>query len=237
MEAAVAARQSKRLMHKTRIFQFRDENEYEVRITNLKDRDEAYGVADLIDAEGKQWKKELVAAMFKEDEAVVAHKIPISVVGSRDRLIWLGTKDGSFSFQDVQLGSKATSSVSTSHNMSWAPPPFGQVKINWDAALSESKGRAGYGIVARDHEGRVLATKKFSRPSLFDHLLAESQEAFFATSLALEMGLRLVILEGDSRQVVLGLQQQKDRVDGVGMILSDTKAQLSNLGNWRVVFC
>ncbi|XP_042983260.1 uncharacterized protein LOC122312663 [Carya illinoinensis] len=116
-------------------------------------------------------------------------------------------RDLIYQLRSVQFSSKTSSRMSATPTVSWSPPPIGQVKINWDAALSESKGRAGFGIVAQDHEGRG---------------------ALYAAELATELGLHSVILEGDSRQVVLSLQQQRTRHDRVGMILSDTKKRCGN---------
>jgi hypothetical protein len=39
----------------------------------------------------------------------------------------------------------------------WMKPSYGVVKINWDAALDEKTGTVGFGALARDHEGWVLA--------------------------------------------------------------------------------
>lgn len=101
--------------------------------------------------------------------------------------------------------------------------------------MSEVKGRVGFGLVARAHEGRVIATKRISKTSLIDPLLAEAQGAFHAAELAADLGLRSVILEGDSSQVVKRLEQQLDRWDRVGMILSDAKLRLSSLSSWSVL--
>lgn len=102
--------------------------------------------------------------------------------------------------------------------------------------MNKNKGLAGYGLVARDHEGRVLATKRLSKASLYDPELAEAQGAFHVAKLAIDLGCRAMILEGDSSQVVKGLQQQLDRWDRVGMILKDTRLLLSSLPSWCVQF-
>ncbi|KAF5452998.1 hypothetical protein F2P56_027946 [Juglans regia] len=118
----------------------------------------------------------------------------------------------------------------------WKPPPPGVTKINWDAGLNEGQGRAGFGLVARDSQGNVIVSKKFSRPSLFDPLLAEAQGALYAADLAIELGCSSIILEGDSLSVVKYLAQPVDRWDRVGMILNDIKSNLSGLASWEVNF-
>jgi hypothetical protein len=42
--------------------------------------------------------------------------------------------------------------------MKWSRPSVGFVKINWDASIDPRGGCMGVGLVARNHEGRVLAT-------------------------------------------------------------------------------
>ncbi|XP_042968927.1 uncharacterized protein LOC122301581 [Carya illinoinensis] len=116
----------------------------------------------------------------------------------------------------------------------WQPPPIGVTKINWDASLNEDRGRAGFGLVARDHTCSILATKKLSKPCLMDPLLAESMGGLYAADMAYEMDCRLVILEGDSLTIVQGIEKQIDRWDRVGMILSDIKHRLVSLTSWRV---
>jgi hypothetical protein len=39
----------------------------------------------------------------------------------------------------------------------WKKPPYGVVKLNWDAAINVEVQMMGLGIVARDHTGQVLA--------------------------------------------------------------------------------
>ena len=47
--------------------------------------------------------------------------------------------------------------------MKWSRPSVGFVKINWDASIDPKGGCMGVGLVARNHEGRVLATFCYRR--------------------------------------------------------------------------
>ncbi|XP_042942883.1 uncharacterized protein LOC122277065 [Carya illinoinensis] len=58
-------------------------------------------VAELIDPTTRSWKTELVKEIFEEGEAEVILQTPVSSMNSRDRLIWHGTKGGSFSVRSA----------------------------------------------------------------------------------------------------------------------------------------
>ncbi|XP_035539355.1 uncharacterized protein LOC118343962 [Juglans regia] len=145
-------------------------------------------------------------------------------------------KKSQYEFKAAQPKLLTPSQGMIAEDWHWKPPPPGVTKINWDAGLNEGQGRAGFGLVARDSQGNVIASKKFSRPSLFDPLLAEAQGALYAVDLAIDLGCSSIILEGDSLSIVKCLEQPVDRWDRVGMILNDTKSKLSGLVSWEVIF-
>lgn len=118
------------------------------------------------------------------------------------------------------------------HAVTWTPPPVGVIKINWDAMLCEVQDRLGISLVARDHEGGILATKKVSKAGCVVPLLAEVVRVFQAAIFASELHLASVILEGDSLQIVQGLNLHQERWDSVGLVLLDTRSLLSNLESW-----
>jgi hypothetical protein len=39
----------------------------------------------------------------------------------------------------------------------WRPPPKGTVKVNWDVLVDKLKRRVGYGVIIRNHGGKVVA--------------------------------------------------------------------------------
>ncbi|XP_042939343.1 uncharacterized protein LOC122274364 [Carya illinoinensis] len=139
-------------------------------------------------------------------------------------------------FKIAQASKKVKTQVASIHPSRWTPPPSNWVKINWDAAVNVDQGRIGIGLVARDHEGSILATKKLSVPSLAEPVLAEALGAFHAASMARELGLNSVMLEGDALQIVAGINHHFERWDRVGMVLLDTRMVLSSLVQWKVVF-
>ncbi|XP_042948546.1 uncharacterized protein LOC122281257 [Carya illinoinensis] len=118
----------------------------------------------------------------------------------------------------------------------WKPPPLGVIKVNWNASMNASNGKPGFGIVAREHQGRVLAYKKLSKSSFLDPLLAEAQGVLYVVDLIIELGYSLTILKGDSHLIIKGLMQDQPRWDEVGMILSNTMKILFYLDSWNATF-
>ncbi|XP_040996238.1 uncharacterized protein LOC121242452 [Juglans microcarpa x Juglans regia] len=114
-------------------------------------------------------------------------------------------------FNSVQIIARTNGPRHQMDSHVWSHPPEGCIKINWDAALSSTNGRIGIGLVARDHEGFIIASKQQSTSGFMDPLLAEAQGGYQAARWARELGINSVILEGDSQQIVNGLNQQSKR--------------------------
>jgi hypothetical protein len=66
----------------------------------------------------------------------------------------------------------------------------------------------GVGIIAQDHEGKIIAARCLSRPYITDPTTAEALAAWKLAEFSTELGLRQVIAEGDALEVVLTLQQE-----------------------------
>ncbi|XP_030924592.1 uncharacterized protein LOC115951551 [Quercus lobata] len=80
----------------------------------------------------------------------------------------------------------------------WLPPSAGLFKINVDGALFSSKKQVGIGVVIRDVEGRLKAAlcRKIKAP--LGSLEVEAKAYKAGLLLARHLGLRDVVLEGDS---------------------------------------
>jgi hypothetical protein len=65
--------------------------------------------------------------------------------------------------EEYKLGHEASSDVRQliciGPLIRWAAPPVGWWKVNWDFALDNTLHRMGFGVVVRDHEGKVLAAR------------------------------------------------------------------------------
>ncbi|XP_035545902.1 uncharacterized protein LOC118348408 [Juglans regia] len=84
----------------------------------------------------------------------------------------------------------------------WCKPFFNHYKINWDAAIDKVHCRVGTGVVIRDWNVCVTTTLRSTCASFLDPLLGEAIAALRAVKFCAELGLRTIILEGDSLNVV-----------------------------------
>lgn len=109
----------------------------------------------------------------------------------------------------------------------WTKPPEGFVKLNFGFADRVDCGFLG--IVARDHNAAVLAIwcRKIVK---LDSLMGEALAAHGALSRAAFSGWKSIILEGDSLQVISGLQLQRscDPSSSIFSIVSDSVAELGS---------
>ncbi|KAF5459887.1 hypothetical protein F2P56_019799 [Juglans regia] len=103
-------------------------------------------------------------------------------------------------YQEGQASKVVSKGASKSNHTSWEPLPLGTDKVNWDAAAKHEDGRVGIGIVIRDFEERVIASRSMQRYMLTNSYTVESQGALQAIIFARDIGFRRIILEGDALQ-------------------------------------
>jgi len=92
----------------------------------------------------------------------------------------------------------------------WSKPDAGFIKLNWDAALDVRQNRMGVGIIARDELGEVRAALCTTLPYIQNPSVAETVGARRAVEFARERGFSSIVIEGDSREVVLALGNSGD---------------------------
>ena len=80
----------------------------------------------------------------------------------------------------------------------WAPPQGGHFKINVDEAVFTKQKAVGVGVVIRDSEGRLEAALSKKIPAPMGAAKAEAKAFEVGLLFAKEVGIRDVILEGDS---------------------------------------
>ncbi|XP_019055746.1 PREDICTED: uncharacterized protein LOC109115811 [Nelumbo nucifera] len=84
---------------------------------------------------------------------------------------------------------------------SWAPPPSGFVKLNFDGSSMGNPGPSGIGGVLRNEEGMIISL--FSGPiGLGDSLKAEISAVIEGTQRAIELNITNLVIEGNSKLVV-----------------------------------
>lgn len=80
----------------------------------------------------------------------------------------------------------------------WKKPELGFIKINWDVAIDKEGKKMGVGIVARDHDGQVVAALSTPRCFITDPTTAEAMGVWKVAEFCINMELEQVILEGDA---------------------------------------
>jgi hypothetical protein len=65
----------------------------------------------------------------------------------------------------------------------------------------------GVGIFARDAEGRAIAAMCTSRPFITDPATGEAMAAWMLAVFSHRLGLTQIIVEGDSKEIVLAIQR------------------------------
>ncbi|XP_057458215.1 uncharacterized protein LOC130748975 [Lotus japonicus] len=78
----------------------------------------------------------------------------------------------------------------------WSRPHPGTFKINFDAAMAPT-GDVGFGLVARNSRGEVLAAACSSHGPATSSFLAEGLSFRWTLGLAMDLGFRRVVLETD----------------------------------------
>jgi ribonuclease HI len=107
-------------------------------------------------------------------------------------------------------------------------------EVNVDAALDRGAGKMGFGLIMRDHEGKLVAAKSIMRMGSWDSAAAEALAAYFGVILGQEIGVQKMILEGDAKQIIDAIQE-KDRQDSmIGHLIDDVRLSLNNIPEWKV---
>jgi ribonuclease HI len=116
----------------------------------------------------------------------------------------------------------------------WSKPDAGFIKLNWDAALDARQNRMGVGIIARDELGKVRAALSTALPYIQNPSVAEAFGARRAVEFARERGFSSIVIEGDSREVVLALGNSGDCCVSYGDLISNARALLSSFPHWKI---
>ena len=75
--------------------------------------------------------------------------------------------------------------------------------------MDERRQRMGFGVIARDHEGKVIAAMSGSIPNITCPSVAEAIRAQKSVELCLSLDFSKSILEGDALEVVIALKKKR----------------------------
>nr|POE78573.1 putative ribonuclease h protein [Quercus suber] len=121
-----------------------------------------------------------------------------------EKIVGLAT-DSLLEFQRAQSSPQSSpKSVSSSR---WSPPPLGWAKVNFNGAMFKDKNLAGLGGVIRNDKGLIMAAFTHTIPLPTSVEMVEVLAARTALSLAKDLCLNKVQLEGDSEVIVNALSK------------------------------
>jgi ribonuclease HI len=116
----------------------------------------------------------------------------------------------------------------------WMAPPPGCLKANWDAGFDRRNGRLGMGVIIRDQQGKMWASKSRMKEGVLDATTGEALAALMAAELCVEMGISRVQLEGDAKNVVTAVLSTEPDDSSKGQITTDIRATLRAVPWWEM---
>jgi ribonuclease HI len=108
------------------------------------------------------------------------------------------------------------------------------VKVNWDVAVDNVRGKVGIGVIIRDHERDIIAMLCANKRYVTDPLLAEALAVWQASDLVKQLDLRRVTLEGDALSIVQAMEKKGDCRSEFGQVLNDAKETMNRCLSWDV---
>ncbi|XP_057444954.1 uncharacterized protein LOC130737213 [Lotus japonicus] len=103
----------------------------------------------------------------------------------------------------------------------WRAPQLGTIKINVDVAVPAGS-VMGYGYIARNSLGQVLATAASKWPMATSVALAEAMALRWDLQLSLELGFFNVEVELDSKLVVDSWRNHRQQASYLALVISDS---------------
>ena len=113
-------------------------------------------------------------------------------------------KKGAFTVANQPIEIQGLPTIREPHTP-WSKPPSGIIKVNWDAAVDGKQKRIGIRVVARNHDGRVLAMMSKIMEYIQDLVTAKALASRRAIKFNHSLGISRIILEGDTIQIVKAL--------------------------------
>ncbi|KAK9984138.1 hypothetical protein SO802_033663 [Lithocarpus litseifolius] len=116
----------------------------------------------------------------------------------------------------------------------WTPPPQGMYKVNVDAAVFKEQRCCGIGVVIRNDKGQMMGAlcKKITLP--WGVLEAEAKAAKTGILLAWDLGLKDIVVEGDSQLVMNALKGSVIPTLAIQKIVEGSQGCLSHFKSWRI---
>lgn len=103
----------------------------------------------------------------------------------------------------------------------WAPPTGQRIKINTDAALQDHCGQAGWGIVARNKEGKLVQSWALPQTNCTEPKLEEALAIRKALQVARQEGWQEIEVQSDCQKIIKKLQQEVTEDSTCATVLED----------------
>ncbi|KAF5481094.1 hypothetical protein F2P56_001779 [Juglans regia] len=216
-------------------------------------------VEALMISDGKEWNLPLINEIFCSREAELIKQLPISHSNQPDKLIWRNNANDCFTVKspyhlqgDLQHKEKSQSSfINNKRDQQWTK----LWKMNLPPAVKNFLWRACQNILPTKnnlYKRKVLdipiCPMCLSEPETVEHILWECasandvlsqlfrtiQKTRIVANFGVELGMRRIILEGDSKKVVTEFNLKKHNGSYFGMIISDVQATMTKLEACRV---
>ncbi|KAE8767904.1 Elongation factor 1-alpha [Hordeum vulgare] len=108
----------------------------------------------------------------------------------------------------------------------WRPPPDDMIKINTDGSFVPGQEGSGWGVIARDAAGEVVAARPGRQDHVHDAFASEVYALAHAISFAAELGLVRVIFETDSSLLLEAMDFARVDASAYAAVIEDLKFQL-----------
>jgi ribonuclease HI len=118
----------------------------------------------------------------------------------------------------------------------WKAPEVGWLKANWDAAIDESRGRTGLGVIIRDSNGVMTAARCVTKQGCLNPAVGEAKAVLAAFQFCRELGIQQVHFEGDAKGVVDAIRSEAVDRGWMGHVIEDIKQELRDFENTLISF-
>ncbi|KAK2661753.1 hypothetical protein Ddye_000327 [Dipteronia dyeriana] len=119
---------------------------------------------------------------------------------------------------------------------SWEPPTVGLVKVNTDAAIDVIRKRIGIGIIIRDSNRVVMASRSRIIFVGYSLQIAEAVAVLRGIQFALDTGFRCCTIESDAQVIVNLINSKSCILSDVGLIIDDILCLRDKFMEWNVRF-
>ncbi|XP_074347538.1 uncharacterized protein LOC141686399 [Apium graveolens] len=109
----------------------------------------------------------------------------------------------------------------------WVRPVTNTVKVSVDAAVFEDRDAVGFGLIARDSDGMLIAAKSIVHPHLVSPVTAEAMAVKEALSWIDEMQWATVALESDCLVVIQAIRSSAPMRSHFGVIIEECRSFLA----------